>query len=326
MNINEYIEKTQPILNKILLNYKNNSVFPHALLINGTLEVSMLDVALYISKSFYCLDKSKLVCDECQNCNKINNNEYINMEIIDGENKSILKNEINSLISEFSKTSIEDNNHYIYIINHVEKMTLEAVNALLKFLEEPVSNVTAILTTKNLSKVLPTIRSRCQTINLLPINKKNIIENSIKLEIDQGIAEILSFFYIDENKIKEASLDKSNIDIINNTLEYLNLLTTNVNKAQFVLLNNLIPILSTNESLEFFLNLILIFLEESIKYKFKNETTLKTNENLIKNLYNNLDNIDNSILEIIKLKDTIYLNINKSLILERMHFVIKGNK
>ena len=39
---------------------------------------------------------------------------------------------------------------------------LLAMNSLLKFLEEPVEEVYAILTTKNINKVLPTIQSRCR--------------------------------------------------------------------------------------------------------------------------------------------------------------------
>lgn len=326
MKVNKYIEKTQPILNKILFNYKNNKIFPHALLLNGTREIPMLDVALYIAKSFYCMNHEQLVCDNCICCNKIKNGDYINIEIIDGENKTIKKEEINNLIEEFSKTSIDKVNHYVYIINHVEKMTTEAVNALLKFLEEPSSNTTAILTTKNMSKVLPTIQSRCNIINLIPINKKSIIHNSINLGIDSGTAELLSFFYIDENKILEESNKENFKNLYNVLINYLTTLENNKPKAQFILLNDAIKLMDSNESLDMFLTMIMIYLEESIKYEYKKDTLLKTNENLLKNLYNNLDNIENSILEIIKLKENIYININKSLILERMHFVLKGNK
>ena len=43
-------------------------------------------------------------------------------------------------------------------------MTVQAANSLLKFLEEPSYQVTAILLTEFLDQILPTILSRCQTI------------------------------------------------------------------------------------------------------------------------------------------------------------------
>ena len=40
------------------------------------------------------------------------------------------------------------------------------MNSLLKFIEEPPKATYAILTTKNISKVIPTIRSRCQELSI----------------------------------------------------------------------------------------------------------------------------------------------------------------
>jgi hypothetical protein len=62
--------------------------------------------------------------------------------------------------------SLEVNGKKIYIIHLIEKATIGAMNSLLKFLEEPVDDVVAIITTQNISKVLATIISRCQLIRL----------------------------------------------------------------------------------------------------------------------------------------------------------------
>lgn len=37
----------------------------------------------------------------------------------------------------FTKTALEEKSYKIYIMNHVENATPDAMNALLKFLEEP---------------------------------------------------------------------------------------------------------------------------------------------------------------------------------------------
>ncbi len=52
----------------------------------------------------------------------------------------------------------------IYMLYHADKMTVQAANSLLKFLEEPTSRVVAILITENGNALLPTIQSRAQWI------------------------------------------------------------------------------------------------------------------------------------------------------------------
>ena len=51
------------------------------------------------------------------------------------------------------------------------------MNALLKILEEPTEGIYAIFTTKNINRILPTIISRCQVIELKPDNKEVLKEN-----------------------------------------------------------------------------------------------------------------------------------------------------
>jgi DNA polymerase-3 subunit delta' len=52
----------------------------------------------------------------------------------------------------------------IVIIEHAEGLTIEAQNAFLKLLEEPPADTIMLLTVDNVRAVLPTIRSRVQTI------------------------------------------------------------------------------------------------------------------------------------------------------------------
>ncbi len=65
-------------------------------------------------------------------------------------------------------------------------MSTGATNSLLKiFLEEPEGQILAILETTSLSRILPTIQSRCQTYIFQPLVKKTLIDRLIK----QGIGE-----------------------------------------------------------------------------------------------------------------------------------------
>ena len=58
-------------------------------------------------------------------------------------------------------------NHKIYIFP--QELGIEGQNALLKVLEEPPQYAVFILLTDNPEKILPTVRSRCTELNLLPL-------------------------------------------------------------------------------------------------------------------------------------------------------------
>lgn len=69
------------------------------------------------------------------------------------------------LQSEFSKKSIEGSKK-VYIIKSADKMNIQTANSILKFLEEPIDEIIAILVVDNINLMLPTIISRCQVIKL----------------------------------------------------------------------------------------------------------------------------------------------------------------
>lgn len=94
------------------------------------------------------------------------------------------------------------------LIENIDTTTIETANSFLKNLEEPTKNIIYILTTKNLSGVLPTIISRCQVVqvNSEKLKGKNLKQNykdalNIK-DRDEAIKFIEDLlFYDHENKI-----------------------------------------------------------------------------------------------------------------------------
>jgi DNA polymerase-3 subunit delta' len=127
---------------------------------------------------------------------------------VNGYASNIKKEDILNIINRFSKTGVEERGIKIYIIYGIEYATSQAVNSLLKFLEEPPKNTYAILTTRSINLVLPTIKSRCQTY-ILKSNIKSTNEklNQFKLTIEQK--QIISRVY--------HSYDDINTDLRDNT-------------------------------------------------------------------------------------------------------------
>lgn len=64
----------------------------------------------------------------------------------------------------------------IAIINDADTMNDEAANALLKTLEEPPEGALLILIAANMEALLPTIRSRCQTVRFGPLPDDVVME------------------------------------------------------------------------------------------------------------------------------------------------------
>jgi DNA polymerase-3 subunit delta' len=67
------------------------------------------------------------------------------------------------VISAASKTPFESSRR-VFVIERADELGDEAANRMLKTLEEPASFVHLILLTDRLGEILPTIRSRCQTV------------------------------------------------------------------------------------------------------------------------------------------------------------------
>lgn len=87
------------------------------------------------------------------------------------------------------------------ICKDIEEATEEALNALLKNLEEPQENIYFILTATSIKKVLPTIISRCQIIKVGKEGKEIKNEEEIKGFLKFDTSQKLVFF----DKIKDRS-------------------------------------------------------------------------------------------------------------------------
>ena len=75
-------------------------------------------------------------------------------------------------------------------------MNEQAQNALLKTLEEPPAYAVIILLSDNESALLPTIVSRCITLQMKPVSEKDIADYLVqKLQMEQDVAEIAAGFY-----------------------------------------------------------------------------------------------------------------------------------
>ena len=117
--------------------------------------------------------------------NKSNPN-FISIDI-DDDKKSIDINQIRNLILALNKSSFNKKPRLV-LIDNIEHLNINSVNALLKVLEEPNDNIYFILINSN-KKILPTLKSRCLNYNIfLTSNQSFDITNKI---LDQNCMNLI---------------------------------------------------------------------------------------------------------------------------------------
>ena len=204
-----------------------------SLLLYGEDNAPLLESALYVAQSLSCSTHS-LACQECENCLKFKKGIHPDFILIDGSEETIKKKDIDELTEFFSTTAFETGHVSTYVINHIENITSEAINALLKFLEEPQGEVKAILTTTNRERVLPTILSRVRSIRVLSENIDETIDNynsDIPLEPYYVLSKLT---YSEEKKKNIYDSDEFQL-AYDGSISFLNSMAYSLKEAPYVL-------------------------------------------------------------------------------------------
>ncbi|MCJ8174387.1 DNA polymerase III subunit gamma/tau [Clostridium botulinum] len=158
----------------------------HAYLFCGTRGTGKTSTAKILSKAVNCLNpKDGEPCNECEICNKINSGTLMDVIEMDAASKRKLE-DIKEVI-ENVKYPPQEGKNKVYIMDEVHMLTQEAVNAFLKTLEEPPSNVIFILATTDPQKLPITILSRCQRFDFRRIRNEEIFERLRAIVSEQGI-------------------------------------------------------------------------------------------------------------------------------------------
>jgi DNA polymerase III, subunit gamma and tau len=164
---------------------KNNRI-AHAYLLCGTRGTGKTSTAKIFSKAVNCLNlQDGEPCNECEMCQKINNGLSIDVIEMDAASKRRLE-DIKDVI-ENVKYPPQEGKYKVYIMDEVHMLTQEAVNAFLKTLEEPPSNVIFILATTDPQKLPITILSRCQKFDFRRIKSSNVFDRLRNIAKDQGV-------------------------------------------------------------------------------------------------------------------------------------------
>ncbi|WP_058300435.1 DNA polymerase III subunit delta' [Gorillibacterium timonense] len=159
----------QERIRHILRTGVRNHSLSHAYIFNGPRGSGKRDMALWLAQAVYCVRGHGDACGECPECRKVIHGNHPDFHWIEPDGASVKIEQIRELQKEFAYRSSQARKK-IYVIQQADRMTIQASNSLLKFLEEPIADVMAILLTENGQALLPTIKSRSQWLSFVPEN------------------------------------------------------------------------------------------------------------------------------------------------------------
>ncbi len=165
----------------LLDNAIKRSTLAHAYLFTGPAHVGKAKLALELAQAVNCTG-AEPPCGQCDSCRRIAEGKHADVIVIgkssqagtsDKQRTKISIDEVRELEHSASLSPYEGK-YRVYIVDGAEDLSGEAANCFLKTLEEPPPNVIIVLLATEAEKLLPTIVSRCQKIELKPIPLKDI--------------------------------------------------------------------------------------------------------------------------------------------------------
>ena len=169
-----------------LKNQIQNNRIAHAYLFCGTRGTGKTSTAKIMAKALNCLNnKDGEPCNECEMCKRINRGLAIDVTELDAASNNGI-DKIRDIIDD-AKYPPQEAKFKVYIMDEVHMLSIGAVNAFLKTLEEPPENIIFILATTDPQKLPKTILSRCQRFDVRRIGTKDIRQSLRKIVDSKGV-------------------------------------------------------------------------------------------------------------------------------------------
>lgn len=140
---------------------------PHALLLTGPTGLGKLEFGLWLAQSLLCSSPGLEgeACGQCRSCQQFQAQSHPDFLLVAPveAGKSITVDQARG-VGEYLSMSSHYEGFKVVLIHPAEQMNINAANSLLKTLEEPNARRMLILVSDRPSALLPTIRSRCQSL------------------------------------------------------------------------------------------------------------------------------------------------------------------
>jgi DNA polymerase III delta' subunit len=180
---------------------------PHALLFQGPAGSSQRETAAELAKALFCVSKKgPESCDACYHCRQIDRNSHPDFLILEPE-KDARDIKVEAIRNLMTRASLKpfNANAKVFVIDPADRMNDVSQNAFLKTLEEPLGRTFFLLISAAPDGLLPTIRSRVQILNFVPVTKGDE-DQSVPSPLKKTVLEYV--FYHAHEPLKAPDLSR----------------------------------------------------------------------------------------------------------------------
>jgi len=164
----------------------------HAYLLTGPGHVGKGTLAINLAQALNC-DGPEPPCGQCHSCQRIWEGKHADVTTIGLDSRTEIGIDDIRGLQRSANLPPYEGKCKVFIIDEAEYLSIEAANALLKILEEPPPRVVWLLLAAEEERLLPTITSRCQRLELKPVSSERVQQTLINsYNVDGDKAKLLT--------------------------------------------------------------------------------------------------------------------------------------
>ena len=160
----------------------------HAYLLVGPRHVGKGTLAINLAQALNC-EGPEPPCGQCRSCQRIREGKHADVTSIGLDSRAEIGIDDIRGLQRSANLPPYEGKCKVFIIDEAEYLSTEAANALLKILEEPPPRVVWLLLAAEEERLLPTVISRCQRLELKPVPSERVQEvlvNSYNVDADKA--------------------------------------------------------------------------------------------------------------------------------------------
>ncbi len=302
----------------------------HAYLIHGEKGTGKKMLAGLFAKTLQCEAGGTDPCGTCRSCIQCDSGNQPDIIWVTHEKPTVISvDDIREQVNNDIIIKPYSSRYKIYIIPEAELMNPQAQNALLKTIEEPPEYAVIMLLTNNLDKMLPTILSRCITLNLKPVGELDMMEYLSRMGIPQAKAKFcVGFAFGNLGKAVRLATSEEYNEIKHDCVQILK----DINRMEIYDLIDAVKKMSKYKlDIYDYLDIMMMWYRDILMLKvsgspdkllFKEEyATLKQQANYI-----SYEGIENVLKALDKVKVRLEANVNFDIAMELLLLTIKENQ
>lgn len=302
----------------------------HAYIFNGEVGAGKKMLASAFAMALQCEKHGTDPCMECDSCKRALSKNHPDIITITHEKpNSIGIEDIRIQLIDDVSIKPYTGPYKIYILNEAEKLTLQAQNALLKTIEEPPAYAVILLLTSNADSLLPTISSRCVTLNLRSVKESDVKEYLMEhMHLPDYQAQIDAAFA--QGNIGKAKQIAESTEFAEMAERAFRLLRKSNELELYELVEMIKELTAEKQNIYDYLDLFTMWFRDVLLFKATKEVDgliFKDQYNYIKERAkkSSYEGIENIIDAIGKARERLHSNVNFDLVMELLFMTIREN-